>query len=116
MLQAQHGDTWQDLYSFDLGHVCPADIEVGNHFTATHPSSFFTFARVAARQTREGAVTLYNTTLKSVAGGRQQIEEIGHGDAFFTTLKSRFGIDLDATYGELRPLPEPVVEPLSASG
>jgi AraC-like DNA-binding protein len=29
-----------------LGQVFPADIAYGNHFTSTHPSSFFTFARV----------------------------------------------------------------------
>jgi N-hydroxyarylamine O-acetyltransferase len=115
MLQAQHGDTWQDLYSFDLGHVCPADIEVANHFTATHPSSFFTFARVAALQSREGIVTLYNTTLKSVTGDGEHIEEIAAGEAFLTALRSRFRIELDATYADLRALPEPPVEPLTAS-
>jgi len=105
MLQAQLGDGWQDLYSFDLGHVTPADIEIANHFTATHPSSFFTWARVAALQSREGKVTLYNTTLKSVSGDQETLEEIAEGDAFLAMLRSRFGIDLDAGYAALRPLP-----------
>ena len=38
MVQAFKEDEWQDLYSFDLGHVVPADIDYGNHFTSTHPS------------------------------------------------------------------------------
>jgi N-hydroxyarylamine O-acetyltransferase len=104
MLQLQLGDRWQDLYSFDLGHVCPADIEVANHFTATHPRSFFTFARVAALQSREGKVTLFNTTLKTVTGSREFSEEIAEGDEFLTVLRSHFRIELDANYAALGPV------------
>jgi N-hydroxyarylamine O-acetyltransferase len=105
MLQALQGDTWQDLYSFDLGHVTPADIEIANHYTSTHPGSFFTWARVAALQSREGKVTLYNTTLKSLTDDGETIEEIAEGDAFLAMLRAQFGIDLDAVYAALRPLP-----------
>src|SRR5262249_47875451 len=60
MLQSQKGNQWLDLYSFDLGHVFPADIALGNHFTSTHPSSLFTFARVAALPRPNGRVALFN--------------------------------------------------------
>jgi N-hydroxyarylamine O-acetyltransferase len=107
MLQTQQGDRWQDLYSFDLEHVCPADIEIANHFTSTHPGSFFTFARVAALQHREGKVTLHNTTLKSVTGDREYIEEITEGEDFLTALRTHFHVDLDASYASIRPLTKP---------
>ena len=50
MLQLkQPDDSWQDLYSFDLTPVVPMDITYGNHFTSTHPASFFTTSRIAVR-------------------------------------------------------------------
>lgn len=47
MLQELINDEWMNLYSFDMNHVCQSDIDYGNHFTATHPSSLFVFARVS---------------------------------------------------------------------
>ena len=47
MVQTVKEGQWLNLYSFDLGYVCPADIDYGNHFNATHPGSLFVFARVA---------------------------------------------------------------------
>jgi N-hydroxyarylamine O-acetyltransferase len=104
MLQNRVEGGWRDLYSFDLGRVWPADIALGNHFTSTHPSSFFTFARVAAIHTRSGRVALYDRTLRTVAGMVERVEQIPDGPAFLAELEGRFGIELDAPYEALRPL------------
>lgn len=105
MLQTLKKGQWINLYSFDLGQVFPADIAVGNHFTATHPSSLFTFARVAALLTPTGRVSLLNRTLRIVTAGADQVQELGKGQAYLDTLKTYFGIELDAPYEALRPLP-----------
>jgi len=106
MLQTLKGDQWQDLYSFDLSHVCPADIDYGNHFNSTHPSAIFTFARVAALPVYNGVITLFNNTLTKVTEEKEHVRELAEGQAYLDALKTHFGIELDASYEDLRPLPE----------
>lgn len=106
MLQTLKDTQWQDLYSFDLGQVFPADIAYGNHFTSTHPSSFFTFARVAALPTPNGRVSLFNCTFRRVTPDGEHVQELVEGQAYFDALKTHFGIELDASYEALRPLPQ----------
>jgi len=104
MLQRHMDGAWCDIYSFDLGHVGTADIALGNHFTSTHPSSFFTFSRVAARQTPGGRIALMNQTLRRVEQGVETVEEIEDGPAFLMALATVFGIELDAPYEAIPPL------------
>jgi N-hydroxyarylamine O-acetyltransferase len=106
MLQTERDDEWIDLYSFDLSHVFPDDIDYGNHFTSTHPSSLFVSARVAALPLKNGSKTLFNTTLKKVIAGNEELIELEVGKAYLNALKTHFGIELDAPYEELRSLPE----------
>ena len=106
MLQSLKEEGWIDLYSFDLGYVCPADIDYGNHFTSTHPSSLFVFARVAALPVENGAITLFNNTRKEVVAGKEIAQELPEGQAYLDALKSYFGIELEKPYEQLRSLPE----------
>lgn len=106
MLQALKNDQWMDLYSFDLNHVLPVDIDYGNHFTATHPTSLFVLARVAALPIQNGAITLFNNTLTKSIDGESRGQELAEGQAYIDALKTHFGIELDAPYEKLRPLPE----------
>lgn len=104
MLQHEKGEQWHDLYSFDMENVCPADIDYGNYFTSTHPSSLFTFARVAVRHTEQGYISLFNQTLKMVTDGTERVVEIAEGQFYLNALEHYFGINLDAEYDDLRPL------------
>ena len=104
MLQTLIEEKWQDLYSFDLGHVIAADIAYGNHYTSTNPDSFFTFARVAALPLSTGAITLFDQTLKISTPDGEQVQELPEGQAYIDALKTHFGIELDAPYEALRPL------------
>jgi len=106
MLQILEDDQWQDLFSFDLGHVCPADIACGNHFASTHPSSFFTFTRVAALPTDSGASTLFNNTLKRLSAGKVRVHNLPEGQLYIDALKDHFGVELDVGYDELPPIQE----------
>ena len=105
ILQSFKEEEWRDLYSFDLGYVCPADIDYGNHFTSTSSRSRFTFARVAALPVENGGITLLNNTLKKVVAGKEIVQELSGGQGYLEALKTNFGIELDAPYGQLRSLP-----------
>ncbi len=104
MLQIIKDDQWIDLYNFDLGHVCPADIDYGNYFASTDPNSIFNFARVAALPVASEVVTLFNYTLQRVIDGNENVQELADGQAYMDALKNHFGIELDAPYEQLRPL------------
>ena len=104
MLQILLDGGWQDLYSFDLGHVFAGDIAHGNHYTSTHPDSFFTRTRVAALPLPGGRVTLLDRTLRRVTADTDEVSELAEGDAYLDALKNQFGIELDAPYEALPPL------------
>jgi N-hydroxyarylamine O-acetyltransferase len=104
LLQRREDDAWQDLYSFDTGQALTIDLEVGNHFTATHPSSFFTYSRVAALPLPEGRITLLDRSLRIRGAGVATEIEIDEGPEYIQTLRTHFGIDLGVPYEALRPL------------
>ncbi len=104
MFQALEDGEWKDLYSFDLGHVFPADIAYGNHYTSTHPDTFFTFSRVAGRPLPGGGITLLDRTLKITANGRKEAQILPDSPAYLDVLKKYFSIELDAPYDDLKPL------------
>jgi len=105
MLQILKEGEWKDLYSFDMGRVFPADIAYGNHYTSTSPHSFFTFSRVGGRPLPGGEITLLDRTLKIKAQGRHEVLTLPDGPAYLDAVKKYLGIELDAPYNELRPLP-----------
>ena len=106
MLQALVDNQWMDLYSFDLGHVCQADIDYGNHFASTHPRSLFVLARVAALPVEQGVLTLFNNTFKRSIVGRDEVTELEEGRPYLNALKTHFGIELNVPYENLRPVPK----------
>lgn len=104
MLQIEKDDEWIDLYSFDLNHVFPADIDLGNYYTSHHPDVLFVFARVAALPVENGVHTLFNKTLTDMVAGNESVHELSEGQPYISALKNHFGIELDVPYENLRPL------------
>jgi N-hydroxyarylamine O-acetyltransferase len=107
MLQWLADGEWRDLYSFDLGYVFPNDIEYGNHFTSTHPRSFFTYTRMAAMARPDGLVSLHDLTLSVTTPTGKDAQELTEGQPYLDALKANFGIELGAPYEAIRPLPPP---------
>lgn len=103
MLQTLQSDGWQNLYSFDLGYVCPADIDFGNHFTATHPRSLFTTTCIAILPNAHGVTKLFNGTLTKIIEGKEYIEELPAGQFYLNALNEHFGIDPDISEPFLLP-------------
>jgi N-hydroxyarylamine O-acetyltransferase len=104
MLQTLGDGRWQNLYSFDEGYVCQGDIAYGNHYTSTHPDSFFTFARVAALPSPGGRVSLFDRTLRISTSETDQVIELEEGQLYLDALKIHFGIELEIPYDALPPI------------
>ncbi|MEP4892273.1 MAG: arylamine N-acetyltransferase [Aliiglaciecola sp.] len=102
MFQVKNNDAWDDLYSFELSHVCAGDISYGNHFTSTNPNSIFVSSRVAYLPIKNGAFTLFNYTLKKTIDNNEIIETLPAGKAYIDALKYYFGIELTASYEQLK--------------
>jgi N-hydroxyarylamine O-acetyltransferase len=105
MLQLKLPDgSWQDLYSFDLTPVVPMDITYGNHFTSTHPASFFTTARIAVRWSPDGQQRLFNFNATTTTASGEQSEELADDESYLSELAIRLGIELNADYADLKPI------------
>ena len=104
MLQSMLGEEWQNLYSFDLSHVCQNDIGHGNHYTSTCQKSFFTFSRIAARPVEYGMTSLFNYNLKKIIHGVEENIIIEEGQSYIDMLNKEFGIELKAKYEDLNRL------------
>lgn len=102
MLQDKKNGEWRNLYSFDMEHVCQADIDYGNHFTSTHPRSFFTYSRMASKPYDGGLALLFNYRLTLRRNGLDESWELPYGREYLAALKTYFGIELDAGYEDLR--------------
>lgn len=105
MLQLARDGGWQNLYSFDLTFVGAADIALGNYYTSTHPECFFTYARIATLPVPGGRISLKDFTLKTARDGREDSVELAPGQSYLDALQTHFGIQLDAGYQALKPLP-----------
>tara|TARA_R110002050_G_scaffold204327_1_gene339519 strand:- start:4940 stop:5734 length:795 start_codon:yes stop_codon:yes gene_type:complete len=104
VLQSKSKNEWNNLYSFDLTHVFQGDIVYGNHYTSTHPQSFFVFGRVAALPIENGMVTLRNFNFKKVVNGAEEKVELLDDSTYLEVLEQEFGIVLDASYDDLKPI------------
>ena len=110
MLEVETDGSWRRLYSFEDRPVLPVDLALGNHYTSSHPDSFFTYARVASRVEPDGRTALYDHRLTIERGGVTTEETVGGGAAYIEMLAQRFGIELDAPFEALRPLHPPPAE------
>jgi N-hydroxyarylamine O-acetyltransferase len=104
MLQTLEKGEWKNLYSFDLGYVLPADIAYGNHYTSTHPDTFFTYSRVAGLPSPEGGITLLDQKLKISTNNGEEVQTLPDSPAYLDALKKHFSIEIDASYDDLKPL------------
>lgn len=104
MLQFMENEVWMDWYSFDMEHVWPVDIEMGNYFTSTHPDVYFTQARVAVRTIPYGKVTLMDFRIREYSNGEVSESVLEPGPAYLKSLETNFGIVLDEPYDALKPV------------
>jgi N-hydroxyarylamine O-acetyltransferase len=85
---------WQAQYGFSLRAVVPADIEQGNHWTATRPGTRFTTLCIASMVLPDGFAALTDTRLIVHRGGQSETHMVETPDAYRTLLRDMFGIEL----------------------
>ncbi len=104
LLQQKHHESWENMFTFDLQHVGPADIQQSNHFTSTHPSSHFVRRRVAALPIDGGTATLSNYQLTIRQNGHKTELQLPDNQDYLKAIEKHFGIELKAHYQDLRPV------------
>lgn len=107
MLQDWWQDAWRDLYSFDGREVLDVDRTLGNHMTSTHPASFFTWAKTASIHTSDARFSLFENVLTHETAQGVSETTIPPGEPYLELLETVFGIELDASYDQLKPLNPP---------
>lgn len=92
-LRAKIAGSWTLLYRFHLVEHVAIDHEVNNHFVATHPSSFFRKAIVAARAAPDGRHLLIDDrlTFQHIDGTRDE-RTLPDAGTLTRTLHDVFGI------------------------
>jgi N-hydroxyarylamine O-acetyltransferase len=84
-----------DLYEFSEEPQTPADIEVANHFTSTHPGSIFRRTLTIQRTARDVRTLLRNDALTRYRDGRM-VEEPVARERLRDVARELFDIDLPA--------------------
>lgn len=93
-LRERQGDEWVTLYSFTEEPQRAIDIELANHYTATHPRSAFLRRSVAMQRGVNGARELIGRRFSVLRPGRET-EQRDLGDAELRTLlRAEFGLEL----------------------
>jgi N-hydroxyarylamine O-acetyltransferase len=92
ILQALGSGTWQDLYAFTLEPQFPADFEVANHYTATHPSSPFVQTLTVQLPGPEAYTILRNRELTIERDGAVDRRTIDDDEALLQVLAKTFGL------------------------
>jgi N-hydroxyarylamine O-acetyltransferase len=83
----------QDLYEFSDDPQTPGDVEVANHYTATHPDSMFRRTLTIQRTSRRERTMLRQQVLTRFRNGRAEEEPVDRAQ-LGTVVRDVFGIEL----------------------
>jgi N-hydroxyarylamine O-acetyltransferase len=92
VLQIRSGGAWVDLYAFTLEPHYPADYEMANHYTSTHPSSHFVQAPIAQRPAPEVRRMLHDRTYSEHRGEAVSERTLAGDDELLDVLAGEFGL------------------------
>ncbi|NJD92302.1 MAG: arylamine N-acetyltransferase [Geobacter sp.] len=92
MLSRLTGEGWKSLYSLLPCSMRPQDYLPANHYTSTHPDSFFTQAPVAALNTADGRITLRGRVMRRVGANGESERELLNQEELFQVLTEDFGL------------------------
>ncbi len=100
ILQKKEAGNYRNLYLFTMEPCLPIDFLMSNHFTSTHPVSFFTQMKFCTTPTRQGRITLTDRQLTIVAGDETTQTEINDDALFAQMLSQYFSLDLTQIKGD----------------
>lgn len=101
LVQALLGDQWEPLYQLDTEPPQPADLEMANWYTSTHPSSHFRHGLIAARATPGARFTLRGSRMRVRSADGELQELLLSASGIETALEEHFDI---AVVPDWRPL------------
>lgn len=104
VLQTWQDDTWTDLYAFTEEPLFQPDIEMANHFTATHQSSRFVHTLTAQLPGPRAQLYLRGRQLEVVYPRRRTVQVLPDDRAVVRVLASRFHLCLPADTCFVAPL------------
>jgi N-hydroxyarylamine O-acetyltransferase len=97
LLQSQREDSWANLYCFTLEPQTPADCEMANHYTSTHPDSPFVSTLTAQLPTPAARHVLRNRELVTDRGGGNIARRtLRDDDELLDVLAGNFGLRFPA--------------------
>jgi len=99
---APHPD-WQPQYGVDLAPVAQPDLDMGNHWTATHPGSRFLTVHVASIALPGGFASLLDRLLTVHRGNSVDKSALDTPEAYRGALCDMFGFDY--SLAEVKALP-----------
>jgi len=105
VLQTWQDDTWTDLYAFTEEPQYQPDIEMANHFTATHWSSRFVHTLTAQLPGPRVQLNLRGRQLEVVHPGRRAVQVLSDDHAIVRVLASRFRLYLPPDTRFVAPMP-----------
>ena len=87
---------WERQYRFSLRPRALAEFEIGCRYHQSSPESPFTRGRICTRLSPAGRITLSERRLITTSDGERTEEDLADEAAVATTLRERFGIELEA--------------------
>lgn len=92
MLARLTGDSWNNVYSLLPCTMRAQDYIPANHYTSTHPDSYFTQAPVAALTTPDGRLTLRGRLFRRIGAGGETERELASFEELIRVLGDDFGL------------------------
>jgi len=96
LLQSRRDSGWANLYSFTLDPQAPADYEMANYYTSTHPDSPFVRTLIAQLPTTEARFLLRDRELTTDRGGSVEQRVIVDDEDRLSVLADTFGLRFPA--------------------
>jgi len=104
MLSRLADSTWKELYSLLPCVVRMQDYIPANHYTSTHPDSYFTQAPIAALTTEDGRIALRGRIFSRYGADEESERELATIEELIQILCQEFGfanLDVDALRSRL---------------
>jgi N-hydroxyarylamine O-acetyltransferase len=98
-LREYQAGTWVTLHRWDDSKVQPVDVVLSNHYTSTHPDSWFTWQPIIVKRTPDAITSITGRTRTVTRAGHTKTRSELTDQEFATALTSEF--DLALTKDEL---------------
>ncbi|MGH3166934.1 MAG: arylamine N-acetyltransferase family protein [Trebonia sp.] len=91
-LREAQGAEWVTMYRFDDMRVYPADVVMANHYTSTHPDSWFTQTPVVVHRSPDAVTSLLGRTLTVTRPGHVKERRELDDTEWMSSLHEIFGL------------------------